>query len=438
MSGMPETSVEAAVERFLLGFKTPARLLVAVSGGSDSTGLLLALHAALAARRFPHITLFACTVDHGLRAGSDREALAVAAFCARLGIPHVIRRWEDSKPATGLQAAARAARYGLLKDTALAEGADAILTGHTADDQRETIAMRASRGGAGVGLSGMAEAVLVDRAVWVLRPLINVDRGAIRTYLLGAGETWMDDPSNANTSFERVRIRQSMAAGTEAGVELPAGDGAGDRRVQAETGARFLTEHVAVVESAVGRLREEGIRLALAEAATWRALLLLAATLGGRTFPVDRERAERLRAFLASGKLSRATAGGVVFDRRADGLYLYREARGIAETVIHGDLEVVWDGRYRISNTGPAPVTVRPGPLVMPETFGALPTGVARRALKAMPTVVAASGAETAENHAVVPLIAPYDRFLPRFDLALADALADGFGLPRFSRPPNE
>ena len=142
--------------------------------------------------------------------------------------------------------------------------------------------------------------------------------------------------------------------------------------------------------------------------------------------------------FQASGKLSRATAGGVVFDRRADGLYLYREARGIAETVIPGGLEVVWDGRYRISNAGPAPVTVRPGRLVMPEAFGALPTGVARRAMNAMPSFVAASGAETAANHAVVPLIAPYDRFLPRFDLALADALANGFGRPRFSRPPNE
>jgi tRNA(Ile)-lysidine synthase len=438
MSGLPEASVEAAVERFLLGFAHPARLLVAVSGGSDSTGLLLALHAVLASGRFPHISLSACTVDHGLRAGSDREALAVAASCARLGIPHVIRCWDDTKPATGLQAAARAARYGLLKETAVAQGADAILTGHTADDQRETIAMRASRGGAGVGLSGMAEAVLVDRAVWVLRPLISVDRHAIRTYLLGAGETWMDDPSNANRVFERVRIRQSMAAGMAAGVELPAGDGAGDRRVQAETGARFLTRHVAVVESAVGRLREEGIREALAEAAAWRALLLLAATVGGRTFPVDRERADRLHTFLASGKLSRATAGGVVFDRRADGLYLYREARGIAETVIPGGLEVVWDGRYRISNTGPVTVTIRPGRSTMPDAFGTLPTGVAQRALKAMPTVVAASGAETAANHAVVPVVAPYDRFLPRFDLALADALADGFGLPRFSRPPNE
>ena len=58
--------------------------------------------------------------------------------------------------------------------------------------------------------------------------------------------------------------------------------------------------------------------------------------------------------------------------------------------------------------------------------------------MKAMPSVLAASGAETVANHAVVPLVAPYDRFLPRFDLALADALADGFGLPRFSRPPNE
>lgn len=196
-----ENLVVVAAGRFLNSFKAPAHLLVAVSGGSDSTGLLVALATLCATGRYPGISLSACTIDHDLRPGSAREAAWVSALCARYGIPHITRRWEGEKPVSGLQAAARAKRYDLLADAALVAGADAILTAHTLDDQAETVAMRAERAPEGVGLSGMADAVLLNGSIWLLRPFLALDRAAIRTFLADEGEGWLDDPSNVNPRF---------------------------------------------------------------------------------------------------------------------------------------------------------------------------------------------------------------------------------------------
>ena len=138
-------SPQLAILQFLTSLQSPARILVAISGGSDSTGLLLLLDKAVKAAPHLKISLCAATVDHALRAGSADEAREVAALCASLGIPHTVMIWRGDKPKTGIMAAAREARYGLLATAATHFKADFIVTGHTFDDQRETLQMLGMR-----------------------------------------------------------------------------------------------------------------------------------------------------------------------------------------------------------------------------------------------------------------------------------------------------
>lgn len=424
-------SVADAACCLLDSFKRPATLLIAVSGGSDSTGLLVALATLCATGRYTHITLSACTVDHDLRAGSAEEASGVAAFCERYGIPHVIRRWEGPKPEAGVQAAARAKRYELLVEAAIEAGADAILTAHTREDQAETVAMRAARSPEGIGLSGMADAVLLKGAVWLLRPFLRIERAAIRNFLIAQGEGWIDDPSNLNPRFERVRVRGRGDAVSPAPMT-------GDRLLLAQRAADFLGGSVRA-DRPLFALAPAAVDTALSDPAAWRGLLLLAATVGGRVHALEARSAARLRTFLASGTLSRLTAGRVVFDRRRDGLYLYREYRGIAPLTLAAGETGTWDGRYRLANRTARTIVVSAwgdGPMQGPAEGL---SGPAVRARRAAPCLKFGDATMVMERGvAIEPEIAPYARFLPRFDLPVARALAELVGGRRFASPPNE
>ena len=155
-------------------------LLLAVSGGPDSTALMwLAARWAKARQGAPK--LVAVTVDHGLRKEAAREAQAVAKLARKLGIAHRTLHWRGKKPKTGLQQAARLARYALLADAARQAGAMHILTAHTRDDQAETVVIRLTRGsgltGLVVGFGGVTDEEL-DRALAVITRALAGDAPA--------------------------------------------------------------------------------------------------------------------------------------------------------------------------------------------------------------------------------------------------------------------
>ncbi len=175
------------------------RLGIAVSGGPDSLALLL-----LAAAAFPD-AVQAATVDHQLRPESANEAAFVAELCAGLGVTHATLR--PGAPISGsLQAEARRVRYGLLEDWREREGLDWVLTAHHLDDQAETVLMRLNRGAGVAGLSGV-------RAIngKVLRPLLGWRHVELTGIVEEAGLAAVDDSSNADRRFDRVRMRQALA-----------------------------------------------------------------------------------------------------------------------------------------------------------------------------------------------------------------------------------
>jgi tRNA(Ile)-lysidine synthase len=188
-------------------------LVLAVSGGPDSTALLvLAARWAKTLKRAPK--LLAVTVDHGLRPEAAREAAHVKRLAQSLGVAHRTLHWRGNKPRSGLQEAARYARYQLLAQATARAGFAHILTAHTLDDQAETVLFRLARGSGIFGLTGMAHAAPLPldgvREIFLVRPLLHVAKARLIATLKAAGVDYADDPSNTDPRFTRARLRQEL------------------------------------------------------------------------------------------------------------------------------------------------------------------------------------------------------------------------------------
>lgn len=179
-------------------------VVLAVSGGPDSMALM-GLYA-LAAQ---HVTLpeaLVATVDHGLRPESAGEAETVAGCAATLGFRHTTLVWHGRKPRTGIQEAARNARYRLLAKFARDAHASAILVAHTLDDQAETVLMRLTSGSGIRGLGAMDAFGLMAGAV-IHRPLLGLPKSRLVATCAAQGWTFSVDPANSNSKFLRARLR---------------------------------------------------------------------------------------------------------------------------------------------------------------------------------------------------------------------------------------
>jgi tRNA(Ile)-lysidine synthase len=248
-----DTPVSATEAKSLFfGLEKFQTLLLAVSGGPDSIALmLLAARWRKSLKRKPE--LIVATVDHGLRPEAKREAAAVAKLARKLDLTHRTLHWSGKKPATGLQQAARLARYGLLADAARKAGASHILTAHTLDDQAETVLIRMSRGSGITGLAAMARETAVpgDGAghIKLVRPLLDIAKARLIATLRAEKITFADDPSNRDPRFTRARLRGLMPQLAAEGLDA--------RRLSLM--ARRLKRADAAVEAAVDRAHSESI-----------------------------------------------------------------------------------------------------------------------------------------------------------------------------------
>ncbi len=196
----------------MAGLVAPWPGAVAVSGGGDSLALMHLL--ADWAKAQGHEPPVVVTVDHKLQQHSSVNAKQVLAWAKRSGLKAHALTWKGAKPKGDIEAEAREARYRLMGEWCRKRGIAALYVGHTRDDQAETFLLRLARGSGLDGLAAMrpvSSYPLPDfKELQLIRPLIGIERDALRAYLTARSQEWFDDPMNGDPRFARVRIRAAM------------------------------------------------------------------------------------------------------------------------------------------------------------------------------------------------------------------------------------
>ncbi|SHI54226.1 tRNA lysidine(34) synthetase TilS [Wenxinia saemankumensis] len=356
----------------LTGPDFPAGLCLAVSGGGDSMAML---HLAAGWARPMGIGLRVATVDHGLRPEAAAEAALVADEARGLGLPHETLHWNWDGQGN-LQDAARRGRHALLGAWA---GGAGVLYAHTQDDQAETLLLRLARGSGVDGLSGMAPRTHLA-GLTVLRPLLDATRAELRHYLATLRIPFVDDPSNDDPAYDRVRARAALEALAPLGLSrarlaATAGRMARARRAleaRAHEAARALLR-----PARPGLLRLDRDGLAALDPET--RLRLLAGALRHVASAPYRPREEAL-ASAVDRALSGGTAtlhGAMLVPREAD-LWIGREARAVADLSVPAEAGARWDGRWALA----AP---HPGAAIAAWGADAAPDEAPRRLCAALP-----------------------------------------------------
>lgn len=318
------------------------------------------LHLAVAAG----VSVSVATVDHGLRAEAAAEAAGVARACAALGVSHMTLRWQWDG-AGNLQDRARRGRLLLLSDWARGAGLAAVALGHTRDDVAETFLMRLARGAGVDGLAAMAARREVAGVTFV-RPLLGVTRAELRDWLRARRVDWVDDPSNDNDRFARVRARRVLGglAGGVAGGLAAAGVTVDALAAVAEQMAEVrdaLDAQAARAASELARIEAGDV---LFDAAGFAALpaetrrrLLLAAVIWIASAEYGPRGADliRLRDAVAEGRA--ATLGGVRLTHTKGAVRLGREARAVRG--VEAPAAAIWDGRWTVSGGDHKGLTLR-------------------------------------------------------------------------------
>lgn len=355
--------VNALFEPFrnLLSKKTS--IAVAVSGGADSMALCLLL---AEWAKFNQQKIVALTVDHGLRQGAAEEVLKVSNWLAVLDISHEILYWEGEKPTTGIQAAARNARYRLMAHWCHENNFTVLMTAHHLEDQVETFLLRAERGS---GLDGLASmrAVASLEGIALVRPLLSVSKVLLREFLIDRQQLWIEDPSNQNLAFQRTGIRQLVGRLKQRGLipERILGliNHFRDLRQQfAEVVAVFFERAVRILPEAYGVVHLEALKL-LPDPILERVLVQIISELSGKFYPPRRQRIKYSMENIKSAEISNFTLGGCHFIFKGSTVIVCRDRRSISvKQVVAGD-SFIWDGLFDVVISGPEGVKGKLGAL---------------------------------------------------------------------------
>lgn len=336
-------------------FERRPHLAVAVSGGSDSLSLVL-LASRWVACRGGRVT--ALSVDHELRAESTKEIEQVSKWMRSKDIDHHILSWDGKKPIAGLQAAARIARYKLMTEWCCQASVLHLLVAHTRDDQAETYLLRLEKSSGDEGLAAMSE-IRETSSIRLLRPFLGVPKRALRAFLESEGQDWIEDPSNNNRAFARIRIRQNIING-DFNSEALAQSAArfGRVRLELETSVYQLLASSSRIHPAGFVVLNPNEIFRAPEEVGLRVLGRVISTIGGKIFSPRMKKLARLYKDL-SGIVSRdtgflsTTLGGcrIIFGngKYCKKVLICREARNLPKPMlVKASSELVWDSRFQI------------------------------------------------------------------------------------------
>jgi len=352
----PKTNTLTSELRARLPEDLPPRLGVAVSGGGDSVALMHLLHE-IAVRE--DVTLFAATVDHGLRPDSRSEADAVAAQATRLGLTHEILNWRGWDGSGNLQDQARQARYMLLGEWAQRNQIHSIALGHTADDQAETVLMRLGRAAGVTGLSAMP-AVRHQNGVDLLRPMLSITRQSLRDYLAEIDVNWAEDPSNRDMRFDRIKAREALAGLFPLGITARTLSRVAENMSSADEAlSRFAQESARKITSVeAGDILLDRIGFAALPSEMQRRLLVGAVSwLTGPGYPPRQSAVEQAIGAVQSGKSG--AIGGCLLVPQCEKMWICREFQAVTDSSVPAG--EIWDRRWKL--TGPQMDGVETRPL---------------------------------------------------------------------------
>lgn len=341
----------AAFLHRLQPYGADAHLALAVSGGGDSMGLLALAAETQKMSYAPRFTVL--TVDHGLRPEAAGEAAQVAAACKRLGVPHVTLTADAALPDSGIQQQARRLRYRLMAAWCAEHGADALVLAHHRDDQAETVLMRMARGSGVSGLGGMAPRQTLQTEagpLLLLRPFLQEAGATLKALAYVAALPVIEDPSNRDEQFERVRWRKLLPLLAVQGLsaERLAAMAEEMRSVQAALDKKLTGWLDAYADwHPYGVLclpRQDFDALPLAH--RQRLLGRFVQYFGGHKHPLKQKKSDRALAQIAGQGHGATVLGGALVRWRKAQLFIGREAAACAATTVASEGD--WDHRFRV------------------------------------------------------------------------------------------
>jgi tRNA(Ile)-lysidine synthase len=290
-------------------------------------------------------SVLAISIDHRLRAESAVEVRQVGRWLKARGIPHMMLAWRhDMDNSAAIQARARAARYGLLAEVCRRRGIIHLALAHHAGDQAETVLMRLARGGID-GLAGMS-AIAARDGLRLIRPLLGLEPARLRATLAAARQEWLEDPSNANPVFERVRWRRAISPGLIPSLSVAAAE-IGRERSRREAELAEVLAEAKIDPTGYLSLPLAPLRAAPAEIGE-RALARLLVVIGGKDYAPPQQSLALLRDNLARATSGR-TLGGCRLVPRAGLLYVFREPAAARERLqVRRGEAVRWDNRFEL------------------------------------------------------------------------------------------